>query len=293
MASPQTGKPPNAFTLYATTSRRLASSAESRAKSMSRIICCGTTRAPASLNMLVHVLSRGLTRLCRRPVRLQATRWSPSLSKLQPQRLPGQRRMPKGSAILRRRRKATWNREGRRVLAVHVGSAVSHAPAPDPELERSIARQLAARRGMSACSLKRISRTELALNCQPWRHSPGSAASSSSSSSILLVAADGRAPARSCGHEGLLGHSSSSRSLPACSASCKQAAASVVSCIALQKRATHSGQRACSIARALALFALQSEGQRPQLEEAKRPRAMLCFERPVDAAAPGACSRFP
>ena len=158
-------------------------------------------------------------------------------------------------------------------MAVHVGSAVSHAPAPGPELERSIARQLAPRRDMSACSLKRVSRIELALNCQPWRHSPGSVASSPSSCSCLLVAADGRAPAMSWGQEGLSVHPSSSRSLPACSASCKQPAASALSCRVLQKRAAHPGQRACSMARASAHAAQYAAGAVRSAERRPAPPA--------------------
>ena len=163
-----------------------------------------------------------MARLCSRPVREQAARWSPWRSSLHPQRRPGQRLAPSKSGSRRRRRSATWNSAGRSVVDGDAGSAASQVPAPEPEAERISARCPRDRRGNNARSLKRVSRVEQALNCHPCRHSPGSAALTPSSSASSAAVCCGRAPARRAAHEGRPVQPSSSRRSPAAAASCRQ-----------------------------------------------------------------------
>ena len=176
-------------------------------------------RAPASRRTCVQARSKGFARRCKSPVREQAARWSPRRSRRQPHLWPGHRLVPSRSGRRRRRRRATWKSAGRRVVAAETGSVVSQAPAPGPEPERSSARWPRGKRGNSTCSLKCVSRVEQALNCQPCRHSPGSAESASSSSVACLKGCCGRAPARRLVQEGRSTHPSESRTAPTAAAS--------------------------------------------------------------------------
>ena len=107
-------------------------------KLVSRKKTWSATTAPASANIADQVSSMGFALLLKRPETEQAARWSPKSSRTAPH--PSHLRLESSNGRRVRLRRLIWKSTGESVVAGDVGTAVSHAAAWGPELERSVAR---------------------------------------------------------------------------------------------------------------------------------------------------------
>ena len=148
MASPQIGRE-KPFKPLATKSN-CRESLESTGRLVSRSKTWSATTAPASANIADHASSMGFARRRKRPETEQAARWSPKSSRTAPH--PSHLRLESSNGRRVRRRRLIWKSTGESVLAGDVGTAVSHAAAWGPELERSVARDALDMFGIRWCS---------------------------------------------------------------------------------------------------------------------------------------------
>ena len=110
---------------YATASTCLPSETDSMARSISLSSGCGTTLAPASRRTCCQARSSGFARRWSSPVRGQAERWSPLVSRRLQQPLPEQCRRLRPSGRRSLRRSATRKSPARIVVWFDTGSVVN------------------------------------------------------------------------------------------------------------------------------------------------------------------------